>query len=497
MNYVDWIFPHLEGDQTKHDKDEQEKLDARQVLVGERVAALPSDTGLLNSELGTIERLLDQEQSRKASIDTRLISIVGLVSVAGTVVLTGLFALASGTLPFADDWIQSVLSVSCLYLTLQLFAALFAATMGLTRASYPVETALDVLPRPDTSLNVFLRERIVQTSLLSEEHRLINNRKLSLLTVAHVALKNFLCGLLFLACLTTVVAVTMSPHGQRSQSCLESASNRCERKTPDVGKDGDASPKTADARAVVAPPNTSATPDHEFSIRDIRTPLVLVAAGIAISVAGLVTILFNGVLRLRAFGTTLVVSGLGLSFFGGSKFELVGLKFDRLIGQLEFRISDGHKPPNTRIQFSRVITVGPFQDGFHKLNEKAVLGCIGRFFGTNRAVVISGWQIIGRVDKRQLRSDVASRYGSNQSLAMARASWVHDQLSAGVPNFDSRNALVSIGGATSIGSAVTVNELKSDRVVDVYVFWSTSSQQDAAAARLIPAICPGTSNDQE
>lgn len=391
MSYSDWIFPRLEGNVEQLERDELEKLHVRHELVEERIATLSSDKDSLSEIVAAAEKLFDQERARKASIDTRLISIIGLVSVAGTVVLSALFSLAAGTLPFPDLVVRSALSLSCLYLALQLFAALLAATSGVMRASYPMETTLSLLPRPKVSLSVHLRERISQLDLLVEEHRTINNRKLSLLAVAHVALKNFLHGLLLLAFLAAVAAMFKAPQNQPAQFCSGPEVKNC------------------------------------ISIKaEIETiPKVTIP------------------------------------------------------------------PPIAHTQFGRIITVGPFPEGNHQLNRKTVQDCITKFFEGNRDFLITGWQVIGRVDKRQLRSELVPQYGSNQSLAMSRAAWVHDEVLSKLPNFDSSTALVSIGGATSIGKNVTDDGLRLDRVVDIYALWQSSGQLRPSPARPVSATCAG------
>ncbi len=83
--------------------------------------------------------------------------------------------------------------------------------------------------------------------------------------------------------------------------------------------------------------------------------------------------------------------------------------------------------------------------------------------------VIGGWQIVGRVDKRDLKPEPRRMYGSNQALAMARAEWVVTHVMNEIVQLRGVEGVVSIGGARSIGTEVTVDKLEADRYVDVFV----------------------------
>jgi hypothetical protein len=177
-----------------------------------------------------------------------------------------------------------------------------------------------------------------------------------------------------------------------------------------------------------------------------------------------------------------------LSLFGGNKLELVGLKFDKLIGKLELSLSMHQSAMPRKILLTRIVTLGPFPPGEHKLNQEAVLSCMREAFKPYSDIPISGWQIIGRVDKHQLRADHATIYGSNQSLAMARAVWVADNALSLLPSFDPETAVISIGGARNVGTKVDDSELQLDRAVDIYVLL------DREIPRTPLAATPSTNN---
>ena len=103
---------------------------------------------------------------------------------------------------------------------------------------------------------------------------------------------------------------------------------------------------------------------------------------------------------------------------------------------------------------------------------------------------ISGWEIVGRVDKRQLTTARAAIYGSNQALAMSRATWAAQQLLAARPSFDLAHAIITVGGARGIGASVATNELQSDRAVDVFVVVNAGTDADGTVDLPDPVVCP-------
>jgi hypothetical protein len=141
----------------------------------------------------------------------------------------------------------------------------------------------------------------------------------------------------------------------------------------------------------------------------------------------------------------------------------------------------------------KIAIVGPFPDGDHLLSQETVLSCVREALKPYGDIQFSGWQIIGRVDKRQLRKDRATIYGSNQALAMARAVWVTDYVLSQIASFDPATAIVSVGGARSIGAKVGDSERRLDRAVDIYALFDReirliNSSKPPTETRTI--VCP-------
>lgn len=196
---VDLFFPMLEERTPKQVQDEKARRDAERIAEVKLAGGLPSDEKRLSGYLESVEELVEKEQARRTSVEARLTSIIGLTSIAATVVLTALFSMAAGTLLFSQATAKLVLVSGCFYLALQLFAALFAAVEGLSRAAYVHETVVDLLPPASMVRTEFLRKCIVSKFDLLDQHKTVNNEKVSQMAVAHRAIKNFLVMLLLIA----------------------------------------------------------------------------------------------------------------------------------------------------------------------------------------------------------------------------------------------------------------------------------------------------------
>ncbi len=129
------------------------------------VEQLGSDEELLAQYAVEVDKMLDSEQSRKESVEARLTSIVGLTSIAATIVLSGLIALAVGPQPVAPLLVTCIVTFGILYLVFQLVDALFSAVGGLSRAGYLAGTSKDMSEEAASALSVRLRgANITQTA---------------------------------------------------------------------------------------------------------------------------------------------------------------------------------------------------------------------------------------------------------------------------------------------------------------------------------------------
>jgi hypothetical protein len=183
-----------------------------------RIAALPGEESALVAYLGECTKLLAAEDARRQSVEARLTSIVGLSSIAATIVFGSILAQAAGTLQVQRHWLRWVLALGALYLAIQLCCAIIAALGGLERRSYLSTVQHDIFPLPTgEDRSVFLSRRIRDSLSVLSDHQTVNNVKVTRMAIAHRAMKNFLWALLLLAMVGAYGGITSSPKVRRPQ----------------------------------------------------------------------------------------------------------------------------------------------------------------------------------------------------------------------------------------------------------------------------------------
>lgn len=473
----DRIWPSLDGDVAQHERAENEKLCNEIDCIKEAAANLRPTEEQLKEYLKASENLLEDERSRKAGIESRLLNAAGLVSIAGTVVLGALFSLASEKLSLNSTWAREVLSIGCLYLAIQLVAALRAAVLGLKATGYAEDLPHELLPKNSAKHSVFLRRRVQQVLVRVAEHRLVNNRKLDQLNVAHHAMENFLWGLLAVAVVAFFVSLMWSPPIQ--VLCPEGA--QCQLIHPQ--------PLPVPAPRLQAESNS-------VGLLGVGLPAILVIGGACTATLGIALLTMGGTTTRRVMGIAMTVGGFGLGIIGSSKLEATIFKVDKLIGELRLELSLGAKDHTQQTLLRRIVTVGPFPDGDHLLPEEQVAKCVKLAVGQYKGIPIGGWEVVGRVDKRPLRPDRAAIYGSNQALAMSRANWVAQKILPSQPPFESMHTVISVGGARGVGTRLGTNDLQSDRAVDVFAVVNVLVDDNRLPALPKPVVCPLANTSQ-
>lgn len=472
---VDLIWPSLDGDANEHAAQERERLDTEMQAIKQAVTKLRPNEEELKGYLAASEKLLETENSRKGGIESRLLNAAGLVSIAGTVVLGALFSLASEKLTLSAPWARITLTLGCLYLAVQLVAALHAAIKGLQARGYVEDLPHELLPRDGLKRTAYLRERVERLLGRVAEHRGINNGKLDQLNIAHCAMRNFLWGLFGVAVTASVVSLVWPP-SPPAATCPNG--NPC-------------GPNTQQLPSIPSP-GSQLPPGNEYGItgRDVSLPVILISAGTCITTLGIALFAAGGTSTRRIVGITMTLGGLGMSVLAGTKLDNAIFKIDKLIGELQFELSLAPPlRPQTAYYIRRLVTVGPFPDGDHSLAEEQVAQCVSSALDQYNGMRISGWEIVGRVDKRQLTTARAAIYGSNQALAMSRATWVARQFLAARPSFDLAHAVITVGGARGIGASVATNDLQSDRAVDVFALVNAGTNTNGTVDLPDPVVC--------
>jgi hypothetical protein len=189
---VDRIFPLEQPLSPEEQKAILERRTAEQNEWEARTAALAGKEESLAQYLAACKTALDDEYQRRQSVDARLTTIIGLSSIAGTIVFGTI--LTKGSL----HWLILLFLV---YLTLQLASAMLAGVRGLERRSYDAMSSTDILPSSNEAPTDHFRRQIQQYFRFLIQHQDQNNAKVTKMAVAHCAIKNFIVGFLILAVL--------------------------------------------------------------------------------------------------------------------------------------------------------------------------------------------------------------------------------------------------------------------------------------------------------
>jgi len=205
----DRVYPRLRRFSATESERERALAQTEQEQYLAQIAGLPDDEHVLAEQLEACVKLLDEEEAARRGVEARLTSIVGLSSIAGTIVFSGILALATGTLRADTIVLRSVMALGALYLALQICWAILASVRGLERRPYIAQNPSVILPLPNEVRPVYLRRQIRMCAARLADDRLQNNEKVNQMALAHCATKNFLGGLVALAVLGTCFAMTV------------------------------------------------------------------------------------------------------------------------------------------------------------------------------------------------------------------------------------------------------------------------------------------------
>jgi hypothetical protein len=208
--YANYFFP-LEEARSKEELEAEKASKAEEKeAFAIRVSKLPNDPAILDESLEVCGNLLESEKSRRESVEARLTTMMGLASIAGSIVFGSILALATGTLRAPSASLRWFIVIVAVYLTVQIASGTLAAVRGLSRRGYLSERGSEVLPFNEER-DAYFRRRIACTFTILLDHRDQNNRKVTQMAVAHQALTNFVWGLLLLALLGGVYGIRVRP----------------------------------------------------------------------------------------------------------------------------------------------------------------------------------------------------------------------------------------------------------------------------------------------
>lgn len=223
---IDWVYPSVPTRRPK-DVEVQTAKDEERISNDIKVATdLPDNINRLTDAIKDAETLITQEEQRKQSVEARLSTIIGLVSVVATLTLALLsFRINKDTASVSIKKISIIVGLT-VYVTLQLFIALLAAIKGLQRTGYQNLSITDVLPT-DRSNSLQIRELLKKKIKVYHILQDRINSKVTQMAVAHRALQNFLLGILLM-----VVFLGVFDLAEKSQSPTPAIGTETSNKKP-------------------------------------------------------------------------------------------------------------------------------------------------------------------------------------------------------------------------------------------------------------------------
>jgi hypothetical protein len=138
------------------------------------------------------------ENERRTSVEARLTTVLGMVSVAAAVVFGALTSVSSRGFEGVSTPVAVVGAGLMIYAVLQLVNALRAALRGLRRTEYLTISPADVLRRPGESSTDCGKRGMRVAVETRMQHADVNSRKVEAMAVAHTALHNFVMAVLVL-----------------------------------------------------------------------------------------------------------------------------------------------------------------------------------------------------------------------------------------------------------------------------------------------------------
>jgi hypothetical protein len=176
--------------------------------------AAEANQDVLTAASDAVKASFDAEKDRRASVESRLTTVLGMVSIAASIAFGALTSVFGAGFQGVNTPTAVLGAVLMVYAVVQLVNALLAALRGLRRAGYENISPADVLPRSGES-RVDHQLRTMRVTVNTRvQHADVNSKKVESMDVAHTALRNFVIAVLLLSGL--VASVMVRPGNDRS-----------------------------------------------------------------------------------------------------------------------------------------------------------------------------------------------------------------------------------------------------------------------------------------
>lgn len=176
-----------------------------------KIEALPNEEASLEEYKTTYQNFLETEDERRQSVESRLTNVMGLASIAGSIVFGTILAQISGSLHLPAGLLRWIIAFGSLYLVMQICSAIHAAVRGLSRQNYISLTPADFLAKQNADKAAHLRGLVATHIKILADHQAQNEKKVTWMATAHRAMQQFLLGLMVLALVGTCFALKSPP----------------------------------------------------------------------------------------------------------------------------------------------------------------------------------------------------------------------------------------------------------------------------------------------
>ncbi len=215
--YGDYVYPTLEPLSEAQKRDDKSRVERETIDLDARIADF--DVEALDTLQTEFKALLSAEAERRASVDSRLSTIMGLASVVASITFGALTFRAGAGFQYPASWAVWVAAGITLYIVLQLICAIQAALTGVGVRNSDAVNYDDTIPRLQEEQHDHAKRVLHRYLKCLHDQQKNNNARVSQLIVAHVALRNFLFGVAALT--VAIIAATLIPSNKEKDIVKE------------------------------------------------------------------------------------------------------------------------------------------------------------------------------------------------------------------------------------------------------------------------------------
>jgi hypothetical protein len=238
--FLDCIFPTEEKPAAK-------QVAALQAREGEQLKEV-EDSAVPDKFAEAYDKLLEDENERLKSVESRLSSMLGLTSITATLLVSGTMALVNGSLGDSSRTVRVLAALGALYLSLQIICSTLAAVHGLARSIWLRPGVVDLVHAPQSDQASFDRERAIGACKRYQVTDRNVNFKVTKMAVAHTAIRNFAVGSVTIAVLGFFAVLLQAPENATAKAIRKDA----DLQRPLCGPQGPAGPPGPPAVAAPA-----------------------------------------------------------------------------------------------------------------------------------------------------------------------------------------------------------------------------------------------------